>query len=55
MFLVTEITIEKAKTFKEIPDVSQIGFGKYFTLHMFEMDYNPEEGWHNPRVEPYRD
>ena len=55
MFLVTEITIEKAKTFKEIPDVSQIGFGKYFTDHMFEMDYNPEEGWHNPRVVPYRD
>ena len=22
---------------------------------MFEMDYNPQEGWHDPRIVPYRD
>ncbi len=22
---------------------------------MFEMDYNPKEGWHDPRIVPYQD
>ena len=26
---------------------------RIFTDHMFNMDYNPQDGWHNPRIEPY--
>lgn len=29
------------------------GFGVHFTDHMVLIDYNPEQGWHNARVEPY--
>ena len=48
-----DITIKKADTLKSHPDDSALGFGTVFTDHMFNMDYNPEEGWHNPRIEPY--
>ncbi len=27
-----------------------LGFGKYFTDHVFEMDYSNEKGWHNPTI-----
>ncbi len=27
-----------------------LGFGKIFTDHVFEMDYSPEKGWHNPVI-----
>jgi branched-chain amino acid aminotransferase len=30
------------------------GFGKYFTDHMVTIDWNPEQGWHNAAVGPYR-
>jgi len=29
-----------------------LGFGKIFTDHIFEMDYSPENGWHNPEIRP---
>ncbi len=29
-----------------------LGFGKIFTDHAFEMDYNKELGWHNPVIKP---
>ncbi len=49
-----ELTIKKAEKLKEKPrDENSLGFGKIFTDHMFNMDYNPEKGWHNPRIEPY--
>ncbi len=30
----------------------KLGFGQLFTDHVFEMDYNPEMGWHNPVIKP---
>lgn len=48
-----EITIKKADKLKEHPEDSALGFGTVFTDHMFNMDYNHEKGWHNPRIEPY--
>ena len=48
-----EITIKKADELKEHPDDSSLGFGTYFTDHMFIMDYAPEKGWHDARIEPY--
>lgn len=29
-----------------------LGFGLIFTDHVFEMDYSPENGWHNPAIRP---
>jgi len=48
-----EITFKKKNTLKDHPDDSALGFGTYFTDYMFNMDYNTEQGWHNPRIEPY--
>lgn len=48
-----QITLHKADSLKEHPEDSKLGFGTFFTDHMFNMDYNPEKGWHNLRIEPY--
>ncbi len=37
---------------KEIKLPESLGFGKIFTDHLFEMDYTPEKGWHNPTIQP---
>ncbi|CAB4729924.1 MAG: branched-chain amino acid aminotransferase [Actinobacteria bacterium] len=29
------------------------GFGNYFTDHMFRVEWTPEAGWHDARIEPY--
>ncbi len=48
-----EIKIERAKTLKEKPDQNHLGFGKYFTDHMFVMDWDTDQGWHDARIVPY--
>ena len=48
-----EIKIEKAKTLKEKPDFSKLGFGKFFTDHMFIADYDEVSGWHDARIVPF--
>lgn len=49
-----ELTITKAKQLKQRPEDSpNMGFGTIFTDHMFNMDYNKEQGWHNARIEPF--
>lgn len=48
-----EIKIERAKTLKDKPDQDKLGFGSYFTDHMFIMDYTDEKGWHDARIVPY--
>jgi branched-chain amino acid aminotransferase len=35
------------------PEDSKLGFGQFFTDHMFSMDYSVEKGWHDARIEPY--
>lgn len=39
---------------KQKPDQNSLGFGKYFTDHMFIMDYNEGIGWHDARIVPYQ-
>ncbi len=49
-----EIRIELAKTLKTKPtDSSKLGFGNYFTDHMFMMNYDKGQGWHDARIVPY--
>ncbi len=48
-----DIKITKAKTLKAKPEDSVLGFGKYFTDHMFLMDYTPDKGWHDARIVPF--
>lgn len=50
-----EIKIKKATTLKKKPDFSKLGFGKYFTDHMFMMDYSEDKGWYDARIIPFAD
>ena len=47
------IRIEKTTAPKDKPDPASLGFGKIFTDHMFLMDYDPENGWHDARIVPF--
>ena len=47
------IAITKTTAPKEKPEASTLGFGKYFSDHMFMMDYSREEGWHDARIVPF--
>lgn len=35
-------------------DESKLGFGKFFTDHMFTMTYQTDRGWENAEIGPYR-
>ncbi len=48
-----DIKIQRATTLKEKPDFTKLGFGKYFTDHMFIMDYTDTIGWHDARIVPF--
>ena len=48
-----DIRIEKTTMPKAKPDESSLGFGQYFTDHMFIMDYTRDKGWHNARIVPF--
>ena len=49
------IRIERTTAPKEKPGQDNpLVFGTIFTDHMFVMDYNEENGWHDPRIIPYQ-
>ncbi|NQS72158.1 MAG: branched-chain amino acid aminotransferase [Desulfobulbaceae bacterium] len=50
-----DITVNKctAEQCKPKPDEEHLGFGQYFTDHMFTMRWNKDKGWHSARIEPY--
>ena len=48
-----EIKVTLAAARKEKPDPATLQFGKQFTDHMFLLDYNGEQGWHDARIVPY--
>ena len=45
-----EFNLKKRSDKVRLPE--PLGFGKYFTDHMFEMDYSTSKGWHNPKITP---
>ncbi|HSR96058.1 MAG TPA: branched-chain amino acid aminotransferase [Kofleriaceae bacterium] len=49
----TDIPIRRAEHTKPRPPAMALGFGQYFTDHMFVAEYEPERGWRNPRIQPY--
>jgi len=53
MFSMQEIKIAKTTQKKQKPDYTKLGFGNYFTDHMFLMNYSVEKGWYDPRIVPY--
>ena len=56
VFDMQEIKIERTTAPKAKPtDESKLGFGKIFTDHMYVMEYNPQQGWHDPKIMPYQE
>ena len=50
----SDIRIELTKTPKAKPtDETKLGFGHIFTDHMFAMNYDTGEGWHDARIVPF--
>lgn len=52
--MLQSLEIELTKNKKQQPAADQLGFGNYFTDHMFIMDYSTDKGWHKPRIIPYQ-
>lgn len=48
------IRYELTNNKKTKPDQSKLGFGKFFTDHMFMMNYTEGKGWYDPRIIPYQ-
>ncbi len=48
-----DIRFEKTTAPAVKPDSTKLGFGRYFTDHMFIMDYSPDKGWHDARIVPF--
>ena len=47
------IRYEISKNLKTKPDPTTLGFGNYYTDHMFMIDYYEGSGWVDPRIVPY--
>lgn len=48
-----DIQFVKTTCPKAKPDPDTLGFGQIFSDHMFRMEYDPQEGWHNARIVPF--
>lgn len=48
-----EIPVERTRQLKPRPPDDALGFGRYFTDHLFRADFTEALGWHGARVEPY--
>lgn len=46
-------SVELTQNPKQKPDPDSLRFGTVFTDHMFVMDYDPENGWHDGKIVPY--
>ncbi|MBB6733163.1 branched-chain amino acid aminotransferase [Cohnella zeiphila] len=47
------IAVRRNRRPKPKPETDALGFGRFFTDHMFMMDYEDSRGWHDPRIVPY--
>jgi branched-chain amino acid aminotransferase len=50
---VTAIAITRTQQPKPRPADDGLAFGTVFTDHMFVMDYDEGQGWHDARIVPY--
>lgn len=48
-----QIRVELTKSPKKKPDFNNLPFGKFFSDHMFVMNYEAGKGWYDPRIIPY--
>ena len=48
------ILVERSTNLKSKLDETKLGFGHYYTDHMFILEYTEGQGWHSGRVVPYQ-
>ena len=48
-----DIKIVKTQNPGVMPAEDKLGFGKVFTDHMFVMEYDEGQGWHDARIVPF--
>ncbi|PZR06686.1 MAG: branched chain amino acid aminotransferase [Archangium gephyra] len=48
-----DIRITKTSSPKVKPPDAELGFGKFFSDHLFAMDFTDQKGWFDARIEPY--
>lgn len=48
-----DIKFQPTQKKKEKPDPAHLGFGVYYTDHMFIMEHSEERGWYDARIVPY--
>jgi len=53
MEITTKLSSNPASDARLAEILADPGFGKYFTDHMFRVEWTPEKGWHDARIEPY--
>jgi branched-chain amino acid aminotransferase len=54
-YIMVDVAVTKVATPGVCPDSTKLGFGQYFTDHMFVMDYETGKGWYDPRIVPYQE
>ena len=48
------LTVQLTENLRPKPtDESKLGFGQYFTDHMFVMEYDIDKGWYDAKIVPY--
>ncbi len=47
------IPVERTRQPRPRPRDEDLGFGRFFTDHLFRVDWEEGKGWHGARVEPY--
>jgi branched-chain amino acid aminotransferase len=50
----SEISVQKCSQAKIKPPASDLGFGQYFTDHLFQVRYSLSKNWHAPQIIPYQ-
>lgn len=48
------IPVQKCVHKKTKPPTHSLGFGQYFTDHLFQVRYSEADGWHQPEIVPYQ-
>src|SRR4030066_430912 len=47
-----KITYQLKESKEKVNLPVNLGFGQIFTDHIFEMDYNSDQGWYDPKIKP---
>ena len=49
-----QIPVTRTQAPKAKAPSDTLGFGRYFTDHMFVVSYSKQKGWYDPKVIPYQ-